>query len=134
MPIDERLREAVSDAAAMRSHGALRRQKLLIRKLMREADITAIRRILDEHDADERLARRVFANAEAWRDRVIDDGATAVADFHAYSGTVDTTLDGLLERLRTARNERAVKQLRREIFRVIHAALVTQAQNDRISQ
>ena len=35
LPIDERLRDAVLAASKMRAHGALRRQKQLIGKLMR---------------------------------------------------------------------------------------------------
>jgi len=43
LPIDERLREAVIAAAKIRSHGALRRQKQLIGKLMRHCDPEPIR-------------------------------------------------------------------------------------------
>ncbi len=132
LPIDERLLEAVVEATTMRARGALRRQKQLIGKLMRSADVAAIRQALDASDAGDRMARRVFAKAEAWRDRVIAEGTAAVADFRADVGSVDANLDSLLGELRATRNERTAKHLRRQIFRVIHAALMAQAQDDRI--
>ena len=134
LPIDERLRDAVTEAAALRSHSALRRQKRLIGKLMRNVDATAIRRALNARDASVRRARRVFADAEAWRDRVIEDGAPAVAALRTAAGDVDTALESLLGELRATRNERTAKHLRRQIFRAIHAALMAQAQDDRISR
>ena len=134
LPIDERLRDAVTQAASMRSHGALRRQKQFIGKLMRRADVCAIRRALDAQGEGDRLSRRVFADAEAWRDRVIDDGASAIVELRAVAGNVDTTLDTLIRKLRATKNQRTAKHLRRQIFRLIHAALMAQAQDDRISR
>ena len=43
LPIDARLRDAISEAAKMRARGALRRQKQLIGKLMRDADAALYR-------------------------------------------------------------------------------------------
>jgi ribosome-associated protein len=134
LPIDETLRNAVSAAASINSRGALRRQKQLIGKLMRHSDATEIQRALDAGNAEQRLARRVFADAESWRDRVIEGGGQAVADFRATVADVDETLDSLLRELRATRNERTAKHLRRKIFRVIHTALAAEAQDDRISR
>ncbi len=38
LPLDDELREAIIDAQKMKSHGALRRQKQYIGKLMRHVD------------------------------------------------------------------------------------------------
>ena len=43
MPVDDRLGEAIRSARTIRSHGALRRQKQLIGKLMRDVDPAPIR-------------------------------------------------------------------------------------------
>lgn len=133
LPLDDRLLEAVTDAAGMHARGALRRQKQLIGKLMRDADASAIRRALDNREAGDRLARRIFANAEAWRDRVIGGGAAVVAEFNTVVGTSETGLDNLIIELQSTVDERAASHLRRQIFRTIHAALMAQARNDRIS-
>ena len=134
LPIDARLRDAISEAAKMRARGALRRQKQLIGKLMRDADADAIQLALDTSGAAERISRRVFADAEAWRDRVIAEGARAVHHLRACVPDIDETIDGLVSELGSAQSERSAKHLRRQIFRVIHAALLAQAQNDRISR
>ena len=62
LPIDERLRDAVLAASKMRAHGALRRQKQLIGKLMRSCDPEPIRHALAAREVDDRLAKRVFAD------------------------------------------------------------------------
>ena len=43
LPLDDNLREAVSEAKQMKAHGALRRQKQYIGKLMRHVDPEPIR-------------------------------------------------------------------------------------------
>ena len=43
LPLDENLREAVLEAQQMKAHGALRRQKQYIGKLMRHVDPEPIR-------------------------------------------------------------------------------------------
>ena len=79
LPLDDRLRDAVRAAASMRGRGALRRQKQLIGKLMRNADAGAIHAALDARAADDRVAKRIFANAERWRDRIARGDAEAIA-------------------------------------------------------
>lgn len=44
LPLDDNLREAVLEAKQMKAHGALRRQKQYIGKLMRHIDPEPIRR------------------------------------------------------------------------------------------
>ena len=43
LPLDENLREAVNEAQQMKAHGALRRQKQYIGKLMRHIDPEPLR-------------------------------------------------------------------------------------------
>ena len=47
MPLDEDLRDAVMEARRMKSHGALRRQKQYIGKLMGRVDPEPIREALE---------------------------------------------------------------------------------------
>lgn len=132
LPIDERLREAVLAASRMRAHGALRRQKQLIGKLMRSCDPEPIRRAVEARASSDRRTKRVFADAERWRDRIVAEGADAIRLFCEQSGAPEAPLGELLARIRSAPHDRAEKGLRRELFREIHDALMTAAQDDRI--
>ena len=134
LPIEERLREAVLTASGIRAHGALRRQKQLIGKLMRDCDPEPIRRALDARSADGRRAKRVFADAERWRDRITAERDDAVRSFCEQTGAAEGQLVELLNRIRSAPNERIEKGLRRQLFREIHDALMAAAQDDRISR
>jgi ribosome-associated protein len=134
LPIDERLRDAVLAAAKIQSHGALRRQKQLIGKLMRSCDPEPIRHALEARVADERRAKRIFAEAERWRDRITAGGDEDVRSFCALSGASAPPLGELLGNIRNAPNERIEKTLRRQLFRAIHDALMAAAQDDRISR
>lgn len=134
LPIDERLLEAVLAASKMRAHGALRRQKQLIGKLMRACDPEPIRRAVAARAASDRQAKRVFADAESWRDRIVAEGADAIRLFCERNGAPDEALGELLARIRSAPNDRIEKGLRRQLFREVHDALMTAAQDDRISR
>ena len=134
LPIDEKLREAVLAASKMRAHGALRRQKQLIGKLMRTCDPEPVRRAVAARAASNRRTKRVFSDAERWRDRIVTEGNDAVRSFCEQNGASAATLDDLLARIRTAPSERIEKGLRRQLFREIHDALMTSAQDDRISR
>ena len=134
LPIEERLREAVLAATKIRSHGALRRQKQLIGKLMRSCDPEPIRQALEARGAEDRRAKRVFADAERWRDRITNGGSDAVRSFCEQSGASSEPLVELLDRIQSAPNDRIEKGLRRQLFREIHDTLMAAAQDDRISQ
>jgi ribosome-associated protein len=134
LPIDERLREAVLAAAKMRAHGALRRQKQLIGKLMRTCDPEPVRQAVAARAASDRQVKRVFADAERWRDRIVAEGSDAVRSFCEHSGARAAPLDELLARIRSAQSDRVEKGLRRQLFRAIHDALIAAAQDDRISR
>jgi len=124
LSLDERLETAIRNATRISSHGALRRQKQLIGKLMRDVDPAPIRAALALMRVDEVREKRLFAKAEKWRDRIINDGATALDEFIAATGTADADLRSLLVELDVAFSERAEKTVRRNIFRRIHEILV----------
>ena len=134
LPLEERLRDAVIAAAKIHSHGALRRQKQLIGKLMRSCDPEPIRRALEARVGDERRAKRIFAESERWRDRIASGGDEDIRSFCERSGAAAGPLEDLLGKIRTAPNERIEKTLRRQLFRAIHDALMAAAQDDRISR
>ena len=127
LPIDERLREAALAASTMRAHGALRRQKQLIGKLMRSCDPEPVRRAVAARAASDGRAKRVFADAERWRDRIVAEGSDAVRSFCDQSGASAAALDELLASIRSAPSDRVEKSLRRRLFREVHDALIAAA-------
>ncbi len=122
--LDDRIVEAIRAARSIRSHGALRRQKQLIGKLMRDLDPEPIRAGLTALRADDLAAKRVFATAEKWRDRLLREGAAAEAVFEQETGAAESGLVQLLAEYEVAISDRAEKTLRRKIFRRVHEILV----------
>ncbi len=122
--LSEELLKAVRAAARMKSHGALRRQKLLIGKLMRQADAETIRIQLAALGASDRRGKKLFAGAERWRDKLIGDDRQALDEFETHIGAPDDELRQLLADLKMAVNDRTEKTLKRQIFRRIHDILV----------
>lgn len=122
--LSEELQKAVRAAARMKSHGALRRQKLLIGKLLRQADAERIRIQLAALGASDRREKKSFAGAERWRDKLVDDDRQALDEFETHIGAPDDELRQLLADLKMAVNDRTEKTLKRQIFRRIHDILV----------
>ena len=123
LSLDDRLLVAIADARKMKSHEALRRHKQYIGKLMRDVDPEPIRALLAKLYADDRRQKRVFADAERWRDRILSEGLDAVEALEDIVGEAVDGLRDLLKELAQANNDRAEKTIRRNIFRRIHEAL-----------
>jgi ribosome-associated protein len=123
LALDERLRDAVRKARSINSHGALRRQKQLIGKLMRNADPEPIRARLTELRADDVRDKKIFARAEKWRDRLVRERAAALQEFADETGDADAELQTLVAELDVAFNERQEKTVSRKIFRRVHEIL-----------
>ncbi len=124
LSLDDRLYKAIRDARRISSRGALRRQKQLIGKHMRNVDPQPIRSKLAKLRADDVRNKRLFARAERWRDRLLMDGTKALDEFDAETDSADTALRSLLGDLELAFSERAEKTVCRQIFRRIHEILV----------
>ncbi|GAB6041570.1 ribosome biogenesis factor YjgA [Endothiovibrio diazotrophicus] len=88
IPLPERLREAVLEARRIKSHGALRRQMQFVGKVMRGVEAEPIREALDRLLNRDRAAAARFHQLERWRDRLIEEGDGALAEwFDAYPGS-----------------------------------------------
>ena len=80
LDLPEALLVAIGDARRIRSRAAAARQRQYIGKLMRGIDPEPIRRALgarSEHDAQE---TQRFKRAEAWRQRLLEEGESALDD------------------------------------------------------
>jgi len=124
MGLSDDLLAAVRAASKIKAHGALRRQKQLIGKLMRQADADLIRARLGTVGAREQQEKRLFAEAESWRDRLLSERPTARAEFASLTGADDAELARLLDELATTLDERREKSLKRQVFRRVHDILV----------
>ena len=101
---------------------------------MRTIDPWPISTALAHQGAAERLRKRVFADAERWRDRIVSDGRAAVDAFQVQTGNSGDRLVSLLGELRTASGDAAERSTRRQIFRLVHETLLLHMRNDRISK
>lgn len=78
VPLDPQLRTEIEQARRMRSHGARKRQLQYVAKLLRRDDPEPL---LDALEAFENEARQLNARhhrSEAWRDRLLESGDTAL--------------------------------------------------------
>ena len=128
--LDDRLRDAVMAAKSMRSHGALRRQKQLIGKLMRSADAEPIEAALISLGREGHEARRLFRDAEDWRDRIVRSPRAALGEFVEWSGAADPAVEKCVEALESAVGDSARKTAKRNLFRAIHSQIERKMQRD----
>lgn len=123
LALGEQLQDAVRAAKKITSHGALRRQKQRIGKLMQNIDPAPIEAALSRIDADDVAAKRRFRQAEYWRDRLVSDDPDALDAFFAASGITDERLRQFVRDFRQANSHKAEKTARRHIFRRVHEIL-----------
>lgn len=124
LPLPDNLRDAVELARRITAHGGLYRQKQYIGKLMRKIDAEPIREALAARRNRERVAAMQFRRLEQWRDRLINEGTTAVAAFaNEAKGPLDVAaLTTLVERARSERSTNHPPHATRELFRVLRNA------------
>ncbi len=127
--LDDQLLEAVHTAKSMKAHGALRRQKQLIGKLMRDVDPQPIRVALDAFGRHDNLAKEVFREAEQWRDRISTEDSDALADFFALIGGENHELQEQSKAYANATHDKVRGLIRRRIFSEIHKELASMRQN-----
>ena len=102
LPLPEALRDAVLLARKITAHGGLYRQKQYIGKLMRKIDAEPIRAALDARRERELVEALRFRRIEQWRDRLLQEGASAVERLAAEVPDIDVaTVTTLVERART---------------------------------
>ena len=128
MPLDDRLREAVMSAKSMKAHGALRRQKQFIGKLMRQTDPEPIRAAMEEIGREDRLARDLFRESECWRDRIAAEGPDGLTAFFALTGTESRDLREQASAHDAATDDRTRRLIRRRIFAEVHGILAGRMQ------
>ena len=81
LDLPEKLRDAIELARRITSHGALKRQRQYIGKLLRSVDPAPLRAALEQFRSADRLSKARFQETERWRDRLIAEGDAALAEF-----------------------------------------------------
>lgn len=129
IPLDDTLFDAVVAAGSMKSRGALRRQRQLIGKLMRDVDADAVRAALEAATADSRQSKAVFKRAEQWRDFLITGDHSALEEFLAKHPSAEAELKPLMDALNRCDNSKDRRKLGRQLFRLVHATLGAKVHN-----
>src|SRR3569623_3136400 len=83
LDLPDNLREALASCRAITAHGGRRRQLLYIGKLMRTVDTAPIEHALAVLEGKDRASIAVQHRAEQWRDRLLAEGDTALAELLA---------------------------------------------------
>ena len=120
--LPEALRDAVLAAQSITSHGAMRRQRQFIGKLMRKVEAAPIRARLLEIRGEDAMTRARLHRAERWRDRLIAEGDAALTELLADRPDADRVQ--LRTLTRDAQREHAsgaVPRAQRELFRRLRA-------------
>lgn len=118
IPLPENLSDAIHEARNMKSRGAHKRQLQYIGKVMRHIDAEPIRKALDRLKDSSRQASAQLHKLEGWRDRLIEEGDSALSEFLEEQPQADR--QHLRQLVRNARDERLKNKppkSARELFR-----------------
>jgi ribosome-associated protein len=125
LDLPESLVDAVRDARRITSRGGLARQRQYIGKLMRDVDPEPIHAFLASRNTVTARDAERFKRVEGWRERLIVEGAPALAELE--SGRPGLDHDEWARRVSAAREERArtaaTGAAGRELFRALRALL-----------
>jgi ribosome-associated protein len=123
LDLPELILDAIADYQRFTSHGARRRQMLLIGKYLREFDADALdARVAAMEHADARSIYR-HHQAEQWRDRLSDDPGAFPAFLDAFPGADREEIQNLLRRLRKATDPAMQRTHKRSLYRHIFELL-----------
>jgi ribosome-associated protein len=123
LDLPESLVDAVREARRITSRGGLARQRQYIGKLMRDVDQEPIRAFIASRDKISARDTERFKRVEAWRERLIVEGAPALEELERWQPGLDH--DEWARRVSAAREERArtaaTGTAGRELFRALRA-------------
>jgi ribosome-associated protein len=124
LPLEDDLRAALGAYRALTSHGARLRQRQYIGKLMRRADASAIRAALEARARTHDEQARRFHRIEAWRDRLLSEGAPAIQALLATQPTFDRAeLERLIDAARREADSRDPPRAARALFALLRGRL-----------
>jgi ribosome-associated protein len=127
LQLPEVLVDAIREARRINSRAGLARQRQFIGKLMRDIDPQPIRAELAARNALDAQETERFKRIENWRERLISQGAPALAELRRWRPDLDQ--EGWARRVHAAQAERqrsAVSGVAsRELFRALRELFAT---------
>ncbi|HTD30134.1 MAG TPA: ribosome biogenesis factor YjgA [Steroidobacteraceae bacterium] len=127
LELPEALKEAVRAARSIKSRAAGARQRQYIGKLMRDVDPQPIRAALAARSAEDARATERFKRVESWRERLLAEGAPALAELTRWRPDIDQA--EWARRVGAAQSERARSgaggAASRELFRALRTLFDT---------
>jgi ribosome-associated protein len=126
--LPERLVDAIRAARTVSSRGGGARQRQYIGKLMRDIDPEPIRAALGAHSEKSALETQRFKRLEAWRERLLVEGAAALDELERWRPGLDRAQ--WMRRISAALSERERKgpgTASRELFRALRELFAQEA-------
>ncbi len=103
-PLSDDMLRAIEETSRIRSHEGRRRHMQYVGKLIRKEDLVAIQGVFDAIEQEKEQRDHAFHRLEKWRDRLVDEGDSAVDLFMAEYPDGDR--QALRQLVRNARKER----------------------------
>lgn len=127
LPMDERLRSALRELKRLTVHGAIKRQKQFIGKLLRNEDTEPLRRALEQRRDGKVKDVKAFKNLERWRDRLMAEDAALDEWIAAYPACNNKPFRALVqnarrERAQTEAGHKPSLRFFRELFQSLRSA------------
>lgn len=127
LALPEQVVDAIREARRITSRGGAARQRQYIGKLMRDVDLEPIRAFLASRSKLDARESERFKRIEAWRERLISEGAPALAELGRWRPGIDTA--EWARKLSAAQEERtrngAGGPAGRELFRALRTLFDT---------
>ncbi len=127
LPLPLSLLPHIQEARRISAHGARKRQLAYLAKLLRREDDEVLDALRDALNAGGEAARRETAQlhlVEHWRERLLEDGDTALSELlDAYPASDHQRLRQLLRNAQVERKGNKPPHAMRELFRVLRELL-----------
>lgn len=120
LPLPDHLRAAIEDATTITAHGALKRQRQYIGKIMRDVDAEPIRTALQALREHGHASAARFQELERWRDRLIAEGDEALGEaLHKFTQADRNQLRQLVRNAQKEIASGAAPKSSRALFRYL---------------
>ena len=96
---------------------------------MRRVDADPIRDALNALTSDDRRAKRIFRDAEQWRNRLREGGDTEIDAFHEFLGRDSEAVREAVLNCRRAISDRDIRTTSTKLFRESHREIEGNVQN-----
>lgn len=106
--LDERLRSAIDEFHRIKSNGAQKRHLQFIGKIMRTENVEEIEHGIGLFEAGHQAHTQAFHKLERWRDRLINEGNSALQEYISENPSAD--VQHLRQLIRNAQKEQKLEK------------------------